>query len=396
MPNRQLASPLVTRHKSLVTSSMPLLAAILALLVLGTAARADRFLLATFNNGEQQLRILGSTNAADFTGYAQGIVYTPPPGNNLRDPSIIHHGGRYYLCHTAGNFGGVNYFSVLVSDNLQNWTHVTDASMAAIGDVRWTWAPEWFLDDDGSLHVFVSAATTPEISTKHIIHELHPLSADLTQWSAPTPVTGPAFPSWADDEPGRVGAYDPYVVKRGEAYYMFHFDSVSSCIELARSTNSLTGPYEALGTNNWQGIGLYKEGPSVMYLGGGRWRMIFADAIYSYLNSTDSTNNWATWSPAVPLSLPGAPTNFTVNHGTLIMPPGGLELGLEITAQGAGQFTLSFQATTGDQYRLHTSTNLASWTPTTILGPTTNGPAAHTIQTSGEDKQFYRLERLVP
>jgi hypothetical protein len=359
-------------------------------------AQADRFLLATFNNGEQQLRILGSTNAADFTGYAQGIVYTPPPGNNLRDPSIIHHHGRYYLCHTAGNFGGTNYFSVLVSDNLTNWSRITDVSMAAVGDVRWTWAPEWFLDDDGSLHVFVSASTTPEISTRHIIYELHPLNADLTQWSAPTPVTGPAFPAWTGSEPGRVGAYDAYVVKRGGAYYMFHFDSVTSCIEVARSTNTLTGPYEPYRTNNWQGIGLYKEGPSVMYLGGGRWRMIYADAIFSYLNYTDSTDNWATWSAPQRVMLPGAPTNFTVNHGTLIMPPGGLELGTAITSLGAGQFALTFQATAGDSYRLSTSTNLASWAPSMILGPTTNGPASQTIQTSGERQRFWRLERLLP
>ena len=359
-------------------------------------AWADRFLLATFNNGEQQLRILASTNASEFTGYAQGIVYTPPPGNNLRDPSIIHHLGRYYLCHTAGNFGGTNYFSVLVSDTLTNWTRVTDVSMAAVGDIRWTWAPEWFLDDDGSLHVFVSASTTPEISTRHIIYELHPLNAELTQWSTPTPVTGPAFPAWTGLEPGRVGAYDAYVVKRDGAYHMFHFDSVSSCIEVARSTNSLTGPYEPLGTNNWQGIGLHKEGPTVMYLGGGRWRMIYADAIFSYLNYTDSTNNWATWSPPARVALPGAPTNFTVNHGTLIMPPGGLEAGLAVSPQGAGQFSLTFHATEGDSYRLATSTNLAAWAPSMILGPATNGPAAQTIQTSGEEKRFWRLERMLP
>jgi hypothetical protein len=82
------------------------------------ASGADRFLLATFHNCEQQFRVLHSSNAADFHGYAGGIAYTPPPGNNLRDPSIISHRGRYYICHTAGNFGAVDYFSVLVSDDL--------------------------------------------------------------------------------------------------------------------------------------------------------------------------------------------------------------------------------------------------------------------------------------
>ena len=234
----------------------------------GIQALADQFLLSTFNNGEQKLRILHSTNAAEFRGHEQGTVYTPPPGNNLRDPSVIHYHGRYYLCHTAGILGGVDFFSILVSDDLLEWTHLTDVSMAALGDVHWTWAPEWFLDDDGSLHVLVSASQTERITVKHTIYELHPLTADdLTQWSDPEPVTGPlAFPPWTEDDLF-VGTYDPYVVKRNGTYWMFFFNVRSSCIELAFSTNGLTGPYDPSRTNNWQGIGLYKEGPTVMFSG---------------------------------------------------------------------------------------------------------------------------------
>lgn len=362
-----------------------------------SSVHADRFLLSTFNNGEQKLRIFNSTNAVAFHGYEHGIAYTPPEGNNLRDPSLIYYRGRYLLCHTAGNFGGVNYFSVLTSDDANTWTHLTDVSMAALGDVRWTWAPEWFLDDDGSLHVFVSASTTEQITIKHTICELHPLAPDdLTQWSEPVAVTGDAaFPPW-NNEDTWVGAYDPHVVKRGSTYWMFFFNVRSSCIELARSTNLLTGPYEPVGTGDWQGIGSYKEGPTVIYLGGNRWRMIYADAINSYLSYIDSTNNWQTWTPPQPLSLPGAPTNFTVNHGTVIIPPGGLELGLTATVQEAAQINLSFHATENDHYRLSTSTNLLlNWTPSEIIGPTTNGLASLPMETSGE-RQFWRLERLVP
>ena len=372
------------------------IALIIFCMVSAGTASADRFLLATFNNGEQKLRVLRSTNAADFSGYGQGIVYTPPPGSSLRDPSIIHYRGRYYVCHTTGNFGETNVFSIIASDDLTNWTHLTDVSMASVGDVRWTWAPEWFLDDDGSLHIFVSASTTPVISTRHIIYKLHPLDGTITKWSAPTPVTGPAFPPWADSETSRVGAIDAYVVKRAGAYYLFHFDSVSSCIEVARSTNTLTGPYEGFLTNNWQGIGLYKEGPTVLYLGGHRWRMIYADAIYSYLNYTDSTNNWATWTPPQRVTIPGAPTNFTVNHGTLIIPPGGLELDASVSARGPGLFDLSFRATSGDRYRLSASTDLVTWNPSTVIGPTTNGPVMQTINAGSAANQFWRLERLLP
>jgi len=370
-----------------------IMAALAASCLMSSPARADRFLLSTFNNGEQALRIFDSTNAATFVGHAQGIAYTAPPGNNLRDPSIIHYRGRYYICHTAGIFGAVDYFSILVSDNLRDWTHLTDVSIAAIGNVKWTWAPEWFLDGD-SLHVFVSASTTEQITIKHTIYELHPLDpADLTHWSDPVVVTGTAASPPSNNTEG---AYDPYVVKRGSTYWMFFFNQNSSYIELAKSTNSLIGPYEPFKTNNWQGIGNFKEGPTVIYLGGGRWRMIFADAIYSHLSYTDSTNDWQTWTPPQQLSLPGSPTNFTVNHGTVIIPPGGLESGLTITTQDATLFDFRFNATDGDHYRFSTSTNLIHWVPDSIIGPTTNGPVSLQIEAGAIPKQFWRLERLLP
>lgn len=370
------------------------------LLLLPGISRADRFLLATFKNDEQQLRIMATTNAAEFSGYTQGPVYTPPPGNNLRDPSLIHFRGRYYVCHTAGNFGAANYFSVLVSDDLRTWTHLTDVSMAAIGNVRWAWAPEWFLDDDGSLHVLVSASTTEQITIKHNIYEVHPAAPDdLTQWTSPVEVTGPAaFPPWTGSDTW-VGTYDPYVVKRGGIYWMFFFNVRSSCIELAWSTTSLTGPYEPSRTGNWQGIGNYKEGPTVMYLGGGRWRMIYADAIYSYLSYTDSTDNWATWSAPTPLRFPefaGSPDQLRINHGTMIMAPGGLDLDVRIESPSPSQQQLVFQATANDQYRLWSSTNLVSWQEDQVLSSTTAGAYAHPLPNSGDLRQFWNLQRLTP
>lgn len=368
-----------------------------AFLIVSEQACADRFLLATFNNSEQKLRVLDSTNAASFEGYGNGINYTPPAGNALRDPSLVFYRGRYLLCHTAGNFGGVNYFSVLTSPDAKTWTHLVDVSMASIGNVRWTWAPEWFLDDNGSLHVLVSASTTEQITIKHTIYELHPLDPnDLRYWSTPAPITGPvAFPPWTESDTW-VGTYDPYVVKRGNAYWLFFFNVRSSTIELARSTDALTGPYEPQRTNNWQGIGTYKEGPSVLYLGGGRWRMIYADAINSFLSYTDSTNNWHSWSSPQPVSLPGAPTNFTVNHGTLFIPPGGLELGTSLRARPGGGFDIRFNAQSGDLYRLWTATDFANWSATKLLGPAGAGETIEPVETGVAAKQFWRLERLIP
>ncbi|MBJ7259905.1 MAG: family 43 glycosylhydrolase, partial [Chthoniobacterales bacterium] len=190
-----------------------------------TSARADRFVLATFNNGEQQLRILSSTNADSFDGYQQGVAYTPTPGNNLRDPSIISHGGRYYVCHTTGDFGAAAYFSVLVSDDLRAWTQLANVPMTGMAGIQRTWAPEWFRDEDETLHILVSATTNAaDMSNNHVIYVLRCLDNEtLSSWSAPTPVTGNAF-GWTGNEGRRVGAYDPYVVKRGSNYFMFYFN----------------------------------------------------------------------------------------------------------------------------------------------------------------------------
>ena len=373
-----------------------LLVKILLLAYFATAhAYADNFLLATFNNGEQKLRVLDSSDAESFAGYDRGVAYSPPPPNNLRDPSIIHHKGRYYVCHTTGDFGAAPHFSIIVSDDLRTWAHLTNVPMTGVAGIQRTWAPEWFRDSDGSLHILVSATTAADMSDKHVIYSLAALETNqMTSWSAPTPVTGTAF-GWTGTEGRRVGAYDPYVVKRGSAYYMFYFNAFTDYIELA-SASALTGPYTRIRTNNWQGIGLYKEGASVIYLGGGRWRMFFADQIYSFLSYIDSTNDWQNWTPPHRVSLPGAPTNFTVNHGTVIIPPGGLDLGITLTAQTQGIFNLRFQATAGDFYRLLSSTNLISWNPAELIGPTTNGPSSQLIEAGAASKQFWRLERVQP
>jgi len=366
----------------------------------------NNYLLSSFNNGEQKLRIFQSTNAVDFYGYHQGIAYTPPAGNSLRDPSIIYHQGHYYICHTAGNFGAVPYFSIIVSTDLKNWSHFVNVPMTGIAGIQRTWAPEWFRDDDGSLHILVSASkNTNDISNHHIIYTLHSLDAnDLSQWSVPEPVTGLVFAStltWTGEEIPRMGFYDAYIVKRGSTYFMFYFNASSNYIELA-SSSALVGPYTQVRNKNWLGIGIYKEGPSVIYLGGGRWRLYFADQIYSYLSYVDSTNNWATWSLPQQLPLPDSPPpsqqlprGYTLNHGTVLIPPGGMDLEHRVSVQ-EGEMSLSFYAEAGDTYNIAQSSNLTNWTPLTTVSPTNTGSVVQPLNVGTNTKQFWRVERLLP
>lgn len=179
-----------------------------------------RYVFATFPDTDWKLYVGTSEDGVNFSSAQPGPVYSPPSGS-LRDPSIIKYGEWYYVCHTAGNFGAVSYFSVAKSRDLQSWTKVKDVSMAAAADsegnpVQYTWAPEFFVDDDGSVHVFVSVTSFPgvDMSRGHRIHEIHPLDQEnlAGEWSVPQPVTGTAFPEFSYlTIPS--GAYDPYVFR---------------------------------------------------------------------------------------------------------------------------------------------------------------------------------------
>ena len=94
--------------------------------------------------------------------------------------------------------------------------------------------------------------------------------------------------------------------------------------------------------------------------------------------------------------MPDAPSGFTVNHGTLIIPPGGLDLRLQVGKEPDGQIMLQFEATAGDTYRLHNSTNLTTWTPGNLIPPAPAGPVTVIPEPASATKGFWLIERLLP
>jgi hypothetical protein len=247
-----------------------------------------------------KLSIYTSSDALNFallsnTGFGGPVGY-------LRDPSIMKHAdGKFYVAYTdppaASCCGKEDHFSIAESSDLVHWTNLTTVS-AGVPGVAHTWAPEWFVD--GST-VYITA----NIDTKNTDSDFKPyvftaLDSTLTSWSGPVPLGfGPNY-------------IDTFVLKVGATYHAFAKNETTRYCEHA-TASSLFGPWKFVGTGNWAGWGSGMEGPAVVELDDGTWR-IFMDGQGSTPFVTATSPDLYTWSAWTP--LPGV--GNLVRHGTVI------------------------------------------------------------------------------
>ncbi|MFI7294647.1 glycoside hydrolase family 43 protein [Streptomyces sp. NPDC050121] len=272
------------------------------------AGQATRYTMTAFtNSSESNLYVYDSPDATGFT-LQRGPAYTPPSGL-IRDPSIFKHtDGFYYLTYTT-NWTG-NTIGFARSTDRVNWTFLYNYTIPISGLTR-TWAPEWFIDTDGSVNVIVSL-TTASTATAFTPYKITATNSALTAWSAPTQLVGIG--------PNNI---DTFVVKVGSTYHAFTKNETTKYIEYA-TASSLTGPYTILKTGDWAGFGSWVEGPALVQLDNGGWRLYFdgyRDGKYWY---SDSYDNFATWSPRT--EVPGL-SGF-IRHATVLKEtvPGGVTL----------------------------------------------------------------------
>lgn len=267
------------------------------------AAAEGIFLAVAHRNSDSRLRVLYSLDGIDWTELPQPSVYDPPAGASVRDPSLLRWRGRWWIAHSA-NLG---QFDLIVSDDLVSWSFVQSVDLGATYNSGWCWAPQWFVDDDGSVHVFVAADTDAGSSEDMQFKEVHPTTDDLTgSWSSPADVTISGGPA---------GVIDAFVVKKGGTYYLWYKNEVTGekRIEYA-SASSLLGPYTPVGIGDWAGWGSGLEGESLVHLGGARWR-IYTDK-YTDLGIyySDSDDDWATWTPKALVTTP-----WTIAHPHVVL-----------------------------------------------------------------------------
>jgi hypothetical protein len=271
------------------------------LTVAGTAATAASpaqaapgYVYTTFKGdaaADQELWVYSSANGTDFSVLAD-TDYRGPTGV-LRDPSVIRHNGLYYIAHTVQSWTtNSTHFTIASSPDLVNWTHVASVD-SGVADTRFTWAPEFFVEN-GTVRVIVSIARTtcsdcfrPYVFTAQ--------NSALTSWSGPVQMAGLGY-----------NHIDTYVVQSGGTYHAFTKNETSKYIEHWTST-SLTSGW----TNQGQLWSSGYEGPAVLRMSDGSWR-IWID---KYTNGgiwTATSPDLNSWSGLSQITCPGC------RHGTIL------------------------------------------------------------------------------
>ncbi|MGV9711652.1 arabinofuranosidase [Gordonia sp. NPDC003424] len=296
-----------------------------------------RYTMVGFSNAtDRDMDVYQSSDGTTFR-LLKRSAYRPPTGF-VRDPSIFRNAdGWYYLTYTTAdgaNIGFARSRDRLSWTSMGNWpvpfccallpgtgdgkglfgSSGSSGSAGALGSsgsagssdgpslspfTTKAWAPEWFVDG-GRVNVILSMST----GGGFIPYVMTALTPDLRVWSPPIPLVG-------------IGAdhIDTTVVKVGSTYHAFTKNETRTkkIIEHAVAP-SLAGPYRFVPTGNW---GSYVEGPAVVQLPNGVWR-IYLDAYRAgrYLYS-DSRDGLRTWSPTK--VLPGL--SGTVRHAGVMREP---------------------------------------------------------------------------
>ncbi|WP_437013888.1 AbfB domain-containing protein [Streptomyces sp. enrichment culture] len=228
------------------------------------AGQTTRYTMAAFtNSSESNMYVYDSPDATGYT-LRKGPAYTPP-GGLIRDPSVLKHtDGFSYLTYTT------------------NWT----------GNTR-------FIDTDGSVNVIVSL-TSASTATHFTAYKITATNSAPTAWSAPAQLTG-IGPNYIDT----------FVVKVGSTYHAFTRNETTKYIEYA-TASSLTGPYTFTRTGNWAGFGDWVEGPALVRLDNGGWRISYDG--YRAGAYSDSYDDFATWSTST--EVPGL--SGVIRHATVL------------------------------------------------------------------------------
>ncbi|WP_068272969.1 glycoside hydrolase family 43 protein [Aldersonia kunmingensis] len=292
----------------------------------GAAPPAWRYTMVAFSNiSDRDLDVYESWDATQFQP-ARLSAYRPPSGL-VRDPSIFRHtDGLYYLTYTTVDGANIGFAR---SNDRINWTFLGNwpvplccAFLPGTGDgtgsasppgssgsagssdgpslspfTTKAWAPEWFVDGD-RVNVILSMST----GGGFVPYLMTALDPGLRIWSLPVPLGG-------------IGAdhIDTTVVKVGSTYHAFTKNETRKIIEHAVAP-SATGPYSFVPPGNW---GTLVEGPAVVQLPNGAWRMYFDAYVEGKYFYSDSTDGMQTWSPRQ--ELPGV--SGKVRHAGVMREP---------------------------------------------------------------------------
>lgn len=232
-----------------------------------------------------ELHVYASDDGKAWRQIAHDTTYTPPYAGVVRDPSLIRHRNRWYVCHTAG--GG--YFDIIVSDDLVTWSLLISVFMPVPLNAGRTWAPEWFRDEDGSIRIYFSADDNLGSSGDMLIYETHPTNEALTTWSTPLLLTVTGGPA---------GRIDPSMVRGDDGTYHLFYKREDTGKYPSRATGtSPTGPFTQVASNLWGESNI--EGFTLVRLGRTAWRVYYCQVLTDGNYYRESYDDFATWTSSV-------------------------------------------------------------------------------------------------
>ncbi|WP_407646284.1 glycoside hydrolase family 43 protein [Gordonia iterans] len=318
-------SSAIRRHRAAAVASI--VAAALTAPATGAASAEPtseaRYTMVAFSDGNpNQMDVYESTDGTEFRVLKEA-AYRPPSGR-VRDPSIFRHtDGNYYVTYTTGDGATIGFAR---SPDRVTWTHLRNhpvpfccALLPGTGDGKGpvnpfgingsagfrdgpslspfttkAWAPEWFVDG-GKVHVILSMSTgggfVPYVMTAQ--------NPALTSWSWPVPFGGL-----------NADRIDTTVVKVGAKYHAIVKNEHKKVLEHAVADRP-TGPFAP---RELASLGTLVEGPSVVQLPNGHWRLYFDSYREKKYYYADSADGMKTWSPR--RELPGL--SGTVRHFTVL------------------------------------------------------------------------------
>ena len=269
---------------------------------------ANPVILPYFTDAAESLHLAISTDGGKFFNFSDSLY----AGVNatLRDPSLIYKNGIWYLAYTPNGFSGSDEMYIARSRDLINWSAYATIDLSSIGDSSMrVWSPEFFTDDDGSIHIVVSCndnyGSEPEDDFK--IYLLSAEADDLSAWSEPQLIFD-AFP-----------AIDPCLFKENGTYYLWYKNEASGqkVIEVA-SASSIDGTYTRIKSGDWAGWGNGLEGPTILKRGPGDY-LLYVDAyVAGGVKWATSSSLLSGWSGLTTIEMDGV-LNTTPNHGSPIV-----------------------------------------------------------------------------
>lgn len=270
--------------------------------------------------------------------------YTPPIAG-VRDPSLIYWSGAYYCAYTINAFAPPETrFAIARSVDGVNWSHLRNVDLASIaGGPEYVWAPELRIVD-GNVICLVSVSVNSMATFQTYL--IQGWSDDLSTSGTPTLISGLA-----------ANTIDASVIREGSTYYLFYKnEAVGQKVVEVATASALAGPYTVQRSGNWAGWGTNMEGPNVVKLPSGKFRVYLDNIGTIYYSDSATTDLLGSWSSAVGI------TGITCQHPCIIRSPLGYLTDATTAIPGKVELATDAETQTGtDAMRAVPPSSLAAW-----------------------------------